>query len=272
MTPARLGIIIALLATTLLGATGALVYRFAQRTNQSVREATSAAPTETPSSSTSSLSTNASVPADWKTYISERHDFSIQYPENAEFIEEDSKRGAVKIFVTGPTQKTDTDLYDGVGLWISSGSLGGKTLKEFVEEQSRQSEELLIPTYPITIAQMQGFAFQSRGLGESTSIYLPAGENQYLEIANFTTDPTGQGFQQQAEKILSTLKLSLPSLSGDEQLLIDSWLEEHDLNQYGDSKDTFYAGGTPLFDERTGERTDRYDYIVKKYPERPWNQ
>ncbi len=46
---------------------------------------------------------------------------------------------------------------------------------------------------------------------------------------------------------------------------IDKWLEENNLNRYGDSLDTFYMGGTPLFNEETGERVDRYDYILKKH-------
>jgi hypothetical protein len=28
-----------------------------------------------------------------------------------------------------------------------------------------------------------------------------------------------------------------------------------------------YAGGTPLFDERTGRSRDRYDYILERHPE-----
>jgi len=48
---------------------------------------------------------------------------------------------------------------------------------------------------------------------------------------------------------------------------IDRWIEENDLNEYGESKDTLYLGGTPLFDERTGRRKDRYEYILDKHPE-----
>merc|ERR1719261_513937 len=29
-------------------------------------------------------------------------------------------------------------------------------------------------------------------------------------------------------------------------------------------------GGTPLFDETTGESTDRYEYLKKKFPNLPW--
>jgi hypothetical protein len=48
---------------------------------------------------------------------------------------------------------------------------------------------------------------------------------------------------------------------------IDAWIEKNNLNMYGDPKDTMYTGGTPLFDERTGKKTDRYEYILKKHPE-----
>jgi hypothetical protein len=45
------------------------------------------------------------------------------------------------------------------------------------------------------------------------------------------------------------------------------------LNEYGDPKDTMYAGGTPLFNEMTGETVDRYEYILKQHPElRVWKK
>ena len=44
-------------------------------------------------------------------------------------------------------------------------------------------------------------------------------------------------------------------------------LRETGRNPYGDPKGTSYAGGTPLFDERTGARKDRYEYILEKHPE-----
>ena len=34
----------------------------------------------------------------------------------------------------------------------------------------------------------------------------------------------------------------------------------------------FYTGGTPLFDESTGQRTDRLDYLIAKFPNAPWEQ
>ncbi|MBD3248235.1 hypothetical protein GF382_03005 [Candidatus Falkowbacteria bacterium] len=48
---------------------------------------------------------------------------------------------------------------------------------------------------------------------------------------------------------------------------IDAWLERKGFNRYGDAKNAVYTGGTPLFNEETGEMIDRYDYILNKYPD-----
>lgn len=61
-------------------------------------------------------------------------------------------------------------------------------------------------------------------------------------------------------------------ISKAEKTKIETWIIENDLNRYGDSKDTVYMGGTPLFNERTGERTDRYEYILRRHPDKPWLQ
>jgi hypothetical protein len=47
----------------------------------------------------------------------------------------------------------------------------------------------------------------------------------------------------------------------------DKYIAEHKLNEYGDPEGTVYAGGTPLFDEATGTRTERLDYVLSKHPE-----
>lgn len=71
--------------------------------------------------------------------------------------------------------------------------------------------------------------------------------------------------------ILNPEKERVPEgISFEEKGLIDVWVLENNLNQYGDSKDTVYIGGTPLFNEMTGESIDKYEYIVIKYQDRPW--
>ena len=48
---------------------------------------------------------------------------------------------------------------------------------------------------------------------------------------------------------------------------IEEWIKREGRNEYGDPKDTLYAGGNPLFDERSAQLKDRYEYILKKHPE-----
>ena len=48
---------------------------------------------------------------------------------------------------------------------------------------------------------------------------------------------------------------------------IDEWIRANGRNEFGDGKETNYAGGTPLFDMMTGQTRDRYEYILEKHPE-----
>ncbi len=57
------------------------------------------------------------------------------------------------------------------------------------------------------------------------------------------------------------------NLSAADKQAVEDWLIKNQLNQYGDSQDTAYTGGTPLFDEATGESLNRYEYLLKKFPE-----
>ncbi len=44
-------------------------------------------------------------------------------------------------------------------------------------------------------------------------------------------------------------------------------VEARGLNAYGDRPDTLYLGGTPLFDESTGQTTPWIDYMRVHHPE-----
>jgi hypothetical protein len=60
------------------------------------------------------------------------------------------------------------------------------------------------------------------------------------------------------------------SSGGDRQTqedCVDRWLKSKGLDSYGNAEGTMYAGGTPLFDERTGERRDRLDYVFQRQPD-----
>ncbi len=55
-----------------------------------------------------------------------------------------------------------------------------------------------------------------------------------------------------------------------EKTLIDTWITTNNLNQFGDSPETSYSGGTPLVNGTSNTTTDRYDYIEAQHPDRPW--
>lgn len=61
-----------------------------------------------------------------------------------------------------------------------------------------------------------------------------------------------------------------PAVSQQEKKQIDTWIQEHDLNQYGDPKGTAYAGGNPLFNMADATYEDKYVYIVKQHTDKPW--
>ena len=62
------------------------------------------------------------------------------------------------------------------------------------------------------------------------------------------------------------------AMSTRETTELTRWLEANELNEFGDPKDTMYTGGTPLFDESTGESRDRYAYIAARHPDAPWKK
>jgi hypothetical protein len=55
-----------------------------------------------------------------------------------------------------------------------------------------------------------------------------------------------------------------PAIS--EDACVDDWLAQRGLDSYGNAGGTMYAGGTPLFDERSGQATDRLTYVYERQP------
>jgi hypothetical protein len=52
-----------------------------------------------------------------------------------------------------------------------------------------------------------------------------------------------------------------------QEACVDRWLKEHKLDHYGHPEGTMYAGGTPLFNEATGERQDRLEHVFARQPD-----
>ena len=58
-----------------------------------------------------------------------------------------------------------------------------------------------------------------------------------------------------------------PAQPAPQQSCLDAQLAARGLNPYGDPPDTLYAGGTPLFDEKTGKSADRAQHVFAKHPD-----
>jgi hypothetical protein len=52
-----------------------------------------------------------------------------------------------------------------------------------------------------------------------------------------------------------------------EEACVDRWLASHSLDVFGSPKGTIYPGGSPVFDERTGRRISRIEYVYAQHPE-----
>lgn len=59
------------------------------------------------------------------------------------------------------------------------------------------------------------------------------------------------------------------AVSEKEKQLIDKWIKENNLNLDGEPKQR-WSGPTSMFHDRTGKIIDRYEYILKNHPDRPW--
>ena len=65
----------------------------------------------------------------------------------------------------------------------------------------------------------------------------------------------------------SETQTTVNDLSNADKQAIDDWLAKKGLNRYGDALNAVYTGGTPLFDEATGQAIERYAYILNKFPD-----
>jgi hypothetical protein len=90
------------------------------------------------------------------------------------------------------------------------------------------------------------------------------------ETVNRGDAGTGSTSGGTAEKPLaggSTAATLSPAERQAQENCVDKWLTEKKMDRYGSPEGTMYAGGTPLFDERTGESRDRLDYVYERQPE-----
>jgi hypothetical protein len=149
------------------------------------------------------------VPSDWKTYSRTVLNFQIMYPPDMEVAS--VERGGVNFSVWGPTQIEASEFFDGVSLTIREVSVTNNDIESFVRAQlSRDNMNALSGSLrQVVIDDKTSYEFVSMGelAIPTTYIYVPTSNSTALEITYVDQDPTGQGFQDIVDTMLSTLDI-----------------------------------------------------------------
>ncbi|MEP7219496.1 MAG: hypothetical protein ABI876_11305 [Bacteroidota bacterium] len=107
---------------------------------------------------------------------------------------------------------------------------------------------------------------------QNTTIVQPVQTDTVVKEKTVVQQKTDTVVQHRVDTVIKNPAPPTSSVTPQEKARIDGWLGAHadSLNRFSDPKATVYTGGTPLLDEATGKRMDRYDYIVMKHPDHPW--
>lgn len=143
--------------------------------------------------------------ANWKTYRGAN--FKIQYPFDVTVKVDDD--GYLWFNKWGPTQKSQTEFYDALNLKIKVEPINGQKLETIAKNSETQSSsgpgDVIKALNKVELNGKQGYTYTSRGLGTFEFTFLDYGK-YYLEIINFTADPTNLGFNNTFDQILSTFR------------------------------------------------------------------
>ena len=143
----------------------------------------------------------------WLIYSGSNTCYSFKYPSNLSI---DLENGP-ELTLSGPTQKQNTEIYDGIYIHFSSPlNLGGKTLSQYIDssiEEAKIVGQLLKPKQGITVNGIAGFKYTFQGLGTFEHFVLQSKDQKCtVDITNGTVDPTNQGYQKTVNQILSTFE------------------------------------------------------------------
>lgn len=146
--------------------------------------------------------------SDYEIYTSENMGFSVEHPKSVpvSFYED----GSVGFVVEGPTQKAETEFFDGIAVVFQKMPLEGKKLATVVEENRainidiQGADTQVSPIKKVSMGGIEGLSF-SEQIGEY--IFLPISTDSYLSIANLTSDPGELGYKEIAKKIIDSLKI-----------------------------------------------------------------
>jgi len=194
-----------------LGIGGYFVYQNSQTKRESPKK--QATPTTTPTTTlekqpSEELTFEQDQVLDWKKYVSSS--YSFMYPPDLEPKEQEG--GIVTIGKWGPTQKADTEFFDGISLSFRVLSLSNTTLKDYVQSQIDEVKdvglaEIIDGPNPITINNYSGLTYTTQGLGTHKNMVVQSVSGTiFVEITDSSVDPGNLGFSDTVDKILNTFE------------------------------------------------------------------
>lgn len=145
---------------------------------------------------------------DWKKYIS--NSYSFMYPPDVELKEREG--GTVTLGKWGPTQKADTEFFDGISISFRALHLPNTTLQDYAQSQIDEVKlagmaEVISGLSPTTINNYSGLTYTTVGLGtHKTMVVQSIAGTSFVEITDSTIDPGNLGFSDTVNKILSTFE------------------------------------------------------------------
>lgn len=120
----------------------------------------------------------------------------------------------VRIYKTGPTQKGQTEIYDGVIMTFETQNKNGKSLEDWTEEYIKsmvndQTIELVNGKEKTKVNGYDAYSFRIRGLGEHDYLVMEKDKNSELVtiVVSNVSDPGNLGFQNEVNATLNTIEL-----------------------------------------------------------------
>ncbi|PIP52246.1 hypothetical protein COX09_02675 [Candidatus Beckwithbacteria bacterium CG23_combo_of_CG06-09_8_20_14_all_47_9] len=137
--------------------------------------------------------------------------FSIKIPNEIDLMVIEGK--TIRLFKSGPTQREEAEIEDGLALFFSKHPLGEKTLENLINEKAKNDiiTKIIKPMSKITLNQINGYTYTTKGFTTSANLVyyffeLPDGQN-YIQIIDGSADPTTKtNFREISMQILSTFK------------------------------------------------------------------
>lgn len=207
----KLSTILTVLIVLVIIAAGGIYFVSAEKSSQEVTP-TISTQTNTMDPSATPTPEEAKLRAGGSSYADPKGVYSVLYPND--WKQDSPGDGMTRFYKNGPTQKGQTEMYDGVIVHIESVDLGTQTLSAWVDDRLKSStadgtSEVVEPKKNIIVGGYPGFEYTLRGLGTFRYVVLQkdSTSKSAVNITTLVADPTKVGFQQEVDAVLKTLEL-----------------------------------------------------------------